>query len=243
MKSSSVFVVIALLLSVSSAWAHETGSFTVAGTVDAVRCFDKALPLSPAMRGCEVELSVVTEGERSSILVGCAGDVAEACRWLLPGDAALIAGTAKGPVKRAAHVGLLLSRVTPVGPVVEPPTRPLLLLRYNELANLGDLSIRFVDVVADSRCPTDLTCVWAGFCTVALAVWHQTDFLGTYELTLGPDPGQAVLNIGNHQIRLHNLLPVPRTDIMPIDPEECSVVLETVDLSSCEDPIWCPPDD
>ena len=95
-----------------------------------------------------VAIAVVKDGERSSILVGCAGDVAEACRWLLPGDAALIAGTAKGPVRRAAHVGLLLSRIagaTPIGPVVEPPYRPFLLLRFKETITLDGLTIRFED--------------------------------------------------------------------------------------------------
>jgi hypothetical protein len=46
----------------------------------------------------------------------------------------------------------------------------------------ADLIVRFAEVTADSRCPVEVTCVWAGVATVILALQRDDRPLG--ELTL-----------------------------------------------------------
>lgn len=52
-----------------------------------------------------------------------------------------------------------------------------------ETANLGDgLSVRPIEVIEDSRCPANVTCVWAGRLRVRAAI---SGVSGDRELTLG----------------------------------------------------------
>ena len=44
------------------------------------------------------------------------------------------------------------------------------LLRTGELFSFENKSIRFKKVVSDSRCPKDVTCIWAGEAKVLIAV-------------------------------------------------------------------------
>jgi hypothetical protein len=63
-----------------------------------------------------------------------------------------------------------------------------------ETANLGDrLTVRLIEVIEDSRCPVNVTCVWAGRLRVRAAI---SGVSGDRELTLGEPlstPNGAVL--------------------------------------------------
>ena len=54
------------------------------------------------------------------------------------------------------------------------PTEPshqagsVLTLRYGQSANVAGTRVTFADVVADSRCPKDVVCAWAGDAAVRL---------------------------------------------------------------------------
>lgn len=54
-------------------------------------------------------------------------------------------------------------------------------VRLGETARLGDVSVRPIAVVEDSRCPGDVQCVWAGRLRLRAAVSR----LGETELILG----------------------------------------------------------
>jgi hypothetical protein len=71
-----------------------------------------------------------------------------------------------------------------------------------------NLTIKFIKVASDSRCPQGATCVWAGEASSQVEV---TDASGTSFLTL-TQPGLAEppkTNSGNYEITF-NLLPYPQ---------------------------------
>lgn len=74
------------------------------------------------------------------------------------------------------------------------------------------LEVHFDAVVADSRCPANAICVWAGEAKVAISLADASgDEIGTVELTLGANPDAAYANVGDHSVALMVLDPYPGT--------------------------------
>ena len=72
------------------------------------------------------------------------------------------------------------------------------------------LSVRFVEMVEDSRCPTDTNCVWAGNAKIKIRV---TGNGRTHNLTLDTNgPNQAAVAEG-YSIKLIGLTPSPKSNI------------------------------
>jgi hypothetical protein len=48
-------------------------------------------------------------------------------------------------------------------------------INYNETINIeeGSVTVKFIDVVSDSRCAVDVECVWEGELTVKLAINNE----------------------------------------------------------------------
>ncbi len=46
-------------------------------------------------------------------------------------------------------------------------------LQVGEQLEFGDKSIRFKEVISDSRCPKDVTCVWAGEAKVLIQIFEK----------------------------------------------------------------------
>lgn len=69
------------------------------------------------------------------------------------------------------------------------------------------LEVLFVGVTTDSRCPVDVTCIWAGEARVAL------DFVGlmSWEGTLSGDRGASVI-VAGWIVTVTDLTPAPRSD-------------------------------
>ena len=86
-------------------------------------------------------------------------------------------------------------------------------LAFQRDVRVGDVILVLQDVVADSRCPRDVTCVWEGDALVSLAVHPaclpQGCRAASAELRLHtnvePREGDALA----HRIRLLHLLPEP----------------------------------
>lgn len=49
----------------------------------------------------------------------------------------------------------------------------------------GDVILKFVEVLEDSRCPKDIVCVWAGRAKVKVAISGEHLYLKELELTMG----------------------------------------------------------
>lgn len=76
----------------------------------------------------------------------------------------------------------------------------------------GRLWLKFAQVAEDSRCPADVTCVWAGSAAVLIEVggkgWREKR-----TLTLNTNKGEAEAGYGRrYTVRLEALSPQPRSD-------------------------------
>jgi hypothetical protein len=98
-----------------------------------------------------------------------------------------------------------------------PPTTWL--LRVGESRSLGPVSIRFLGVPEDSRCPIDAECPWAGNAVVQLNAEHALGEAPAYPLRLntGLEPRSA--EAYGLRIRLVALRPERRAGI-PVDPRD-----------------------
>lgn len=68
------------------------------------------------------------------------------------------------------------------------------------------LSVRFEELVEDSRCPDGVTCVWAGNAKIIIQIDSQEAGLNTYF-----DPKQA--DLSEYSIRLISLNPYPKHNV------------------------------
>jgi len=92
-------------------------------------------------------------------------------------------------------------------------------LRSGETASLsgGDLTVVFESVPTDSRCPVNVTCVWAGDATVQLRMRSDAADDGRPELHTNDGPKEAAY--AGFRIVLQKLEPKPRdgTKLEPRD--------------------------
>ncbi|HQU92238.1 MAG TPA: hypothetical protein PLK77_08070 [Pyrinomonadaceae bacterium] len=79
-----------------------------------------------------------------------------------------------------------------------------------EVTVAGGLKIAFIELVEDSRCPTDVNCIWAGNAKIKVRVTKngRSKVLELDTLTRGMTP-----SYGNYQVKLKELTPKPRSNI------------------------------
>jgi len=73
----------------------------------------------------------------------------------------------------------------------------------------SDIAVKFINVTEDSRCPSDVTCIWAGQVTVEVGLTQGTTDLGRFALTLGADSSMAEHKVGAYLIKLTEVEPDP----------------------------------
>lgn len=73
--------------------------------------------------------------------------------------------------------------------------------------------VTFTEVVADSRCPVDVTCVWAGSVRARFTASENAGAAQTFELESAADPRSAF--IGNRELRIVAVRP-DRRDEQPV---------------------------
>jgi hypothetical protein len=93
----------------------------------------------------------------------------------------------------------------------------------------ADLTVRLVAIMGDSRCPVDVTCVWAGDAVVAIeAVLSGAEYAFGLHVNPGTVTGPAHADVGAYRIQLEGLapdayagVPIPQADYtvtLRIDP-------------------------
>lgn len=99
-----------------------------------------------------------------------------------------------------------------------------ILLQYGGSATLGSTGARIVfrDVEADSRCPVDVTCVWAGDAHVQIEAASLDGTLRTLDLHTTLEPMEA--EFAGFRIRLIEVAP-SRMDGVIVKPSDYSVRL------------------
>jgi hypothetical protein len=88
-----------------------------------------------------------------------------------------------------------------------------------------DLSITFNAYPNESRCPSNVTCVWEGFVEVALLI-NEKGKESILKLSIGPSVSGIPIEaaVGNYSIKLIDVIAYPATNIR-IDPDKFRVVL------------------
>lgn len=76
-----------------------------------------------------------------------------------------------------------------------------------------NVSLRFTDVLEDSRCPTAVDCVWMGQARIAVEVQPQGSAPTKTEFNTNAAPGQTMqtATVGVYTIELQSLDPYPET--------------------------------
>ena len=72
------------------------------------------------------------------------------------------------------------------------------------------LSVRFLELVDDSRCPTDTNCVWAGNAQIKVRVTKNGR---SHDLTLDTNGPNHAVKAEGYLIKLVGLTPQPRSNI------------------------------
>jgi len=93
-----------------------------------------------------------------------------------------------------------------------------------EVAIDADNRIKFVEVIEDSRCPIDATCIWAGRAVIGFDFTSGTETAFPVVLALGPDNPEAADTtvLDKYRIELLQVLPAPLTTEDPL-PEDYQV--------------------
>jgi hypothetical protein len=84
-------------------------------------------------------------------------------------------------------------------------------VQINTEARINGIRIKFIDMVEDSRCPTDTQCIWAGNAKIKLGLSSGGRRAKEFELNSGLKP-QSIIFSG-YEIKLIKLTPVPRSNI------------------------------
>jgi hypothetical protein len=85
-------------------------------------------------------------------------------------------------------------------------------ISVNETAQVegADIDVTFLNVTEDSRCPSDVVCIWAGQVTVVVGLSQNGTDLGRFNLTLGAgNSSMASQEVGSHTITLVGVQPYP----------------------------------
>ena len=95
------------------------------------------------------------------------------------------------------------------------------------VSRAGDLRVRFTDVLEDSRCPSEVECVWTGQARIAVDIEPAGLPSTTTKFNTNPAPGQNVqtTRVGDYTVELKSLQPQPRTPDEPIAFEDYRATL------------------
>lgn len=96
-------------------------------------------------------------------------------------------------------------------------------LHVGETARVRGVTVQFVRVLEDSRCASDVVCVWAGNGEVELAVWQSLGNVERVRLNSTVEPRSLVRH--GVEIRLSDLRPHP-VSTASIDPDAYVLELE-----------------
>lgn len=78
------------------------------------------------------------------------------------------------------------------------------------------IRIKFLNVAEDSRCPTDVNCIWAGVARIKVRLRKNGKAVKDFELNTNQTDKAATFE--GHEIKLVSLTPHPRSGGVPVKP-------------------------
>jgi hypothetical protein len=117
------------------------------------------------------------------------------------------------PMKKIALLLCLLCSVA-IFAQEEPLEAPQIGIKIplGETVSVGDLYINFSEVIEDSRCPTGVTCIWAGSAKVKIEVSDDGMTVDHQFLTFGEDSENIIFQVNGYRVRGMTLSPYPSAD-------------------------------
>lgn len=91
----------------------------------------------------------------------------------------------------------------------------------------GNLRIRFAELINDSRCPADVTCVWAGNAKISVRLTNRRGASKTVVLNSGMKPQSIVFS--GYEIKFRDLNPRLRSNVR-INPDGYVATFEVTRL-------------
>ena len=85
------------------------------------------------------------------------------------------------------------------------------LINKQKIVTKDKLTIKFVSLVEDSRCPTGTNCIWAGNAKIKIQVGKGKTAAKTFEISTNLEP--QTVSYAGYEIKLANLTPHPATNI------------------------------
>jgi hypothetical protein len=83
-------------------------------------------------------------------------------------------------------------------------------VKHQKTVTKENLTIKFVSVVEDSRCPVGVNCIWAGNAKVQIKISNKKGISQTFELNTDLQPQIAAFD--GFEIKLQNLTPHPKAE-------------------------------
>ena len=86
-------------------------------------------------------------------------------------------------------------------------------LRPNQtVSEPNNVDVKFLNVTDDSRCPSDVTCIWQGKSTITVNVIKSGQNVGNYNLTSGLGDKNATVQISDgYFLQLTKIEPYPKS--------------------------------
>ncbi len=130
-------------------------------------------------------------------------------------------------IKQLIYILLLISPLLMVAQgkdeKVETP-QIITKLKVGKTIHFKTKSVRFLKVAQDSRCPSDVDCVWAGEAKIVIELYENDTLLEEKEISLEantktPTTAKKLFTAGEKTIYGYNLSPYPSnaTSINPAD--------------------------
>ena len=84
-------------------------------------------------------------------------------------------------------------------------------LRLNQtVSEPSNIDVKFLNVTGDSRCPSDVTCIWQGKSTIIINVMKNSQNVGNFSLTSGLGDKNATVQISDgYFLQLTKVEPYP----------------------------------
>jgi len=108
-------------------------------------------------------------------------------------------------------------------------------LKVNQTASeLDNISVKFLNVTEDSRCPSGVTCIWQGKSTMIVNVIKNNQNLGNSNLTSGLGSNNATVTIpGGYLLQVIQVEPYPTSQMsIPISNYTVTFAISKSDVLS-----------
>jgi len=104
------------------------------------------------------------------------------------------------------------------------PPKIVTKLKVGDSYTSQNRAIKFIEVLNDSRCPVDVSCVWAGQAKVRIGVYEKDKLIEEFQIIVGakgitPDTPKELVQLEDKKIMGYNLTPLPISS-SPTNPED-----------------------